>query len=53
MTDKKQPTKRPVAMGRLYTSIETFIVEHGMPESMMISELLTAIKNQWFDNERK
>ena len=52
MTDKK-PTKRVVALPRLYKSIEAFMATHDLTLASPISELLTDIQAEWFKEAQK
>ena len=53
MTDKKTPVKRPVALPRLYKSIDGFMQAHDLNEQETIGMLLNAIQAEWFKEAQK
>ena len=53
MTGKKNPTKRPVALPRLYKSIDEFCVAHGLELNVPIADLLAAVQAEWFKEAQK
>ena len=49
----KKPTKRPVALPRLYKSIEEFCAAHSVELNMPIADLLAAVQAEWFKEAQK
>ena len=49
----KKPTKRVVALPRLYKSIETFMDTHGLTDVSTVGERLKGIQAEWFKEAQK
>ena len=49
----KKPTKRVVALPRLYKSIEAFMAGHDLTRQSTVEELLTDIQAEWFKEAQK